>query len=153
MRALTLIQPWATCISHGSKRIENRGWRPSFVMLGQKLAIHAGTKLDLYAVEAIRKNASLIVDMPEPDAMVRSAVVAVATLAGWGRLSPPGSYWTPSWGLHPRQSDLLWYAVGECGWVLDDVVALPEPVPCRGRQGLWPLPADVEAAVRAQVGL
>ena len=34
---------------------------------------------------------------------------------------------------------------------LTDVIALPEPVPCRGAQGLWTLPADVESAVLAQI--
>jgi hypothetical protein len=37
------------------------------------------------------------------------------------------------------------------GWVLDDVIALDEPVPCPGAQGLWQLPIDVEARVRAQI--
>lgn len=41
---------------------------------------------------------------------------------------------------------------GPIGWVLADVIALPEPVPCRGAQGLWTLPDDVERRVMAQVG-
>ncbi len=44
-----------------------------------------------------------------------------------------------------------WWA-GPVGWVLVDVYALVEPVPCRGFQGFWTLPPDVEAAVRAQLG-
>jgi len=41
-----------------------------------------------------------------------------------------------------------WF-VGPFGWVLSDVVVLPAPVPCRGAQGLWEVPADVrEAALR-----
>lgn len=32
---------------------------------------------------------------------------------------------------------------GPLGWTLDDVVTLPEPVPCKGLQGLWRLPDEV----------
>ena len=32
-----------------------------------------------------------------------------------------------------------------------DVARLAEPVPCRGAQGLWTLPEDVEAKVMGQV--
>jgi hypothetical protein len=42
-----------------------------------------------------------------------------------------------------------WFT-GPYGWTLDDVVALPAPVPCRGAQGLWPVPDDVAALVIEQ---
>lgn len=42
------------------------------------------------------------------------------------------------------------YTPGRYGWVLRNVRALPEPVPCRGRHGLWTPPADVLAQVEAQ---
>ena len=48
------------------------------------------------------------------------------------------------------ESEDPWYA-GRYGWLLADRQRLVEPVPCRGRQGLWTLPADVEAQVREQV--
>jgi hypothetical protein len=35
---------------------------------------------------------------------------------------------------------------------LSGPLAAAEPVPCRGAQGLWTLPADVEAQVMGQVG-
>jgi len=36
-------------------------------------------------------------------------------------------------------------------WVFRDRRHLAEPVPCKGAQGLWTLPVDVEAAVVAQL--
>jgi len=41
---------------------------------------------------------------------------------------------------------------GPVGWVLDNVRPLTTPVACKGTQGLWAVPPDVEAAVRAQIG-
>lgn len=42
------------------------------------------------------------------------------------------------------------FAPGRWAWILADVRPLPEPVPCRGAQGLWTVPADIEAAVLDQ---
>lgn len=48
----------------------------------------------------------------------------------------------------PRGKDLWW--VGPVGWYFRDPVAI-EPVPCKGAQGLWNLPSDVDAAVSRAV--
>jgi hypothetical protein len=37
------------------------------------------------------------------------------------------------------------------GWVLSDVIALPEPTPCRGMQGVWWADQVTAAAVYAQL--
>jgi len=37
------------------------------------------------------------------------------------------------------------------GWQLANIIALPTPVPCKGAQGLWPLPPDVLGQVRRQI--
>lgn len=39
-----------------------------------------------------------------------------------------------------------WY-VGPVGWVFDDIRSLPEPVSCRGAQGLWTVPGHLERAL------
>jgi hypothetical protein len=66
---------------------------------------------------------------PDKDRLVTGAVVAWATVAGWVDHNPGRG-----------QGD--WFA-GPCGWVLVDVIALPIPVPCRGYQKLWTVPAEV----------
>jgi hypothetical protein len=40
---------------------------------------------------------------------------------------------------------------GPFGYVLRDVRALATPVPCRGWQGFWTLPDDIESAVNEQL--
>ena len=44
-----------------------------------------------------------------------------------------------------------WFT-GPLGWELVDVLALPEPVPVKGKQGLWTLPEDVAEQVNRQAG-
>lgn len=48
----------------------------------------------------------------------------------------------------PQGEDPWW--VGPVGWYFRDLVAI-EPVPCKGAQGLWSLPADVDASVALAV--
>jgi hypothetical protein len=67
------------------------------------------------------------------------AVVAVARLAAVVRGEEP----------ELPAGQRAWYT-GPFGWVLDDVVALPAPVECRGERKLWDLRRDVYQRVRAQ---
>jgi hypothetical protein len=46
----------------------------------------------------------------------------------------------------PSPLDLERWFFGPYGWLMPERVAI-EPVPCRGAQGLWKLPPDVEAEV------
>jgi hypothetical protein len=48
-----------------------------------------------------------------------------------------------------RESDSPWFC-GPVGWVMTDVLVLPEAVPCKGAQGLWNVPDDALAKMRAQ---
>lgn len=152
MKAITVWQPWASLTADGGKDIENRGWKPPKAMIGERVAIHAAARFepgeegeDLsnlldsghfepgsvgYAViDALYDGLTDARNAP------RGAIVAVATLAevleyGVGRIST-----SP------------WYC-GPIGWRWADVRSLTSsPIPCKGKQGLWTLPADVEAAI------
>lgn len=125
---LTLIQPWAWAIAHAGKRLENRTWKP-WCPIGTYLAIHAGQKVDRGAVADLQG-----VGVKVPLALPTSAIVAVARLVGTcDEAGVPGD-------------QLMWWA-GPVGWVLDKVVAV-EPVPCKGKQGLWRLEPPVLEQVR-----
>ncbi|WP_297827689.1 ASCH domain-containing protein [Mycobacterium sp.] len=109
VRALTIRQPWAALIAHGTKRVENRTWGTAW---RGTLLIHAGKSAD-----------------PHPDGVarvdgtgVRSAIVAVATLAD----------------IHVCDGECSsWAEPGRHHWVLSDVRPVVEPVPCKGALGLW----------------
>lgn len=131
MRALTVWQPWAHCIAHLGKPLENRDWPPPVWLLGKRLAIHAGKTLDREACELIEE----LFDLRLPATYPHGAIVAVVTV--------PGAV---------TESESEWFS-GKYGWLLKDKVALPTPVPCRGAQGLWNLPADVEDLVMGQLDL
>ena len=51
---------------------------------------------------------------------------------------------------HPLIAQHAPWASGPYCWEVDRVTELPEPVACKGAQGLWPLPPEVLARVRMQ---
>jgi activating signal cointegrator 1 len=148
VKALTLHQPWATCIAQHGKRIENRTWAPPPYLIGQRIAIHAGMKLNREVCLRLRDEEGI--DLAPASKLPLGAVVSTARVVGWA--SDQG--WAQEstldfFGVTEQQaSDALrssWW-IGPIGWILDHVIAVP-PVACKGAQGLWSLPADVERVV------
>lgn len=126
MKALTIWQPWADAIAHGTKRVENRSWPAPAFLVGNRIAIHAGASYD--------DQARILGDLPD----VRRAILAVVTLTG----------------CHKTNRDMccgLWGDENAWHWQLDDVHTLPEPVKCPGSRRLWTVPDDIEQAIRAQL--
>jgi hypothetical protein len=145
--ALSVMQPWASAIVHGSKRIENRTWRPFQLKDGPfAIWIHASAKPD---------RASL--DHPTP------------ALHSWGVRSRTVRFSSPAWGLTcgaiigaavvedvrdgldrlPDGQEGWW--AGPLAWVLRGVVALDEPVRASGRLGLWRPTPEIQAACVARL--
>ncbi len=146
MKALTLRHPWPWAICWLGKDIENRTWtpRPDQLKPGEQIAIHGGkapqTKSgDIEVIEAIdwMDSKGLVgTHSCTKDHVVdpyASAIVAVATYDG-----------------AVRASASPWF-IGPYGWHLDKVIVLSKPVKCRGAQGLWTMPIDVEARVMEQM--
>jgi hypothetical protein len=127
---VTIHQPWAWCIVHGPKRIENRTWAPP-CPIGSYLAIHAGRECDEDAIRWIEGRFGLVF----PQVLPSGAVVGVAKLVTVTECDPDP-----------------WF-FGPIGWVLGEVAAV-DPIPCRGHKKLWTLPPDVletlRTALRAQ---
>lgn len=131
MKALTVKQPWADAITHGTKRTENRTWRPP-QGTGARILIHAGSAYDPMGRFIITDWTAL---ESWPD--TRGAVVAVAELGD----------------VHAAEDGCCspWGQPGVYHWTFTSVTALPEPVPCGGRQKLWTPGDDVLAAVQRQL--
>ncbi len=132
MRALTIKRPWANLIVAGRKTIENRSWPPPGSIVGEVIAIHAG-RAYVREAEGWMKKHRLGACPSDED--------APGGIIGFARVT--GSI---------EKSRSLWF-MGPIGWVLADIVALPEPIPCKGSLGLWTVPDDVERKIRKQIGI
>lgn len=115
------------------KRGKNKAWRE---LLARVIACHEMIDGELpdSAAQYLAQKLPAGADHIPAEHFVIGGVVAVATVAGYTRVSP--SRWAIEGQLHLE---------------LRDVVTLREPVACPGAQGFWNLPPAIEDAVMAQV--
>ena len=132
MKAITLIQPWATAVGR-YKRIETRSWSTSY---RGPLAIHAGKTEDTLFTEVARRNGY------EFEVIPHGVIVSVCNLVDCRPMLEAPSTDEDFFGN---------FGPGRFGWTLDEFVMFGRPITCRGSLGLWTLPLDIEAQVRAEV--
>ena len=125
MRALTVRQPWAWAIIHAGKDIENRSWWNRHCR--GTVAIHASANAD--SVDELPRG----VTRPRDDALFRGAVIGIVDIVD----------------VVERHRS-RWFS-GPLGWVLRNPRALPTPISCNGRLGLWLLPANIDREIQRQL--
>jgi hypothetical protein len=129
LKAITLHQPWATLIAIGAKKYETRSWTTWY---RGPIAIHAGLSCEYLALvdrEPFRKclQSAGINDLP------LGAIVAYARLIHVFKTMD-------SFELGPHELEFGNFALGRFAWQLANVEMLDEPIPMRGKQGLWDMP-------------
>lgn len=133
MRAISLWQPWASAITLGLKSIETRRWATSH---RGPLAIHAAKRWTPDERDFAAHFAK-VYGRPELADPPRGAIIGMARLAAT----------FPSEALEDRITDMERafgnYGPGRFGWMLEDVVALADPIPYKGMQGLFSVPDDI----------
>jgi hypothetical protein len=147
MKAITLIQPWASLIALGEKRIETRSWPTNY---RGPIAIHAGKSMPAYARDLCEELE--VADLLEEhglmwEALPQGEVVATAKLLDCIRFAKDTAWIVEEhcaiphgqWPYLTGQYEYLLgdFSPGRYGFVLEDVRPLPEPIPARGFQGLW----------------
>jgi len=156
MKALTLIQPWASLVILGAKQIETRSWKTEY---RGTLAIHAGQKwnprlADLCDAEPFRS----VLHRHEwkfaegrcsntPLGMILGTVELVDCVATEDLIVQVNEESGPEFAFGD-------YRPGRWGWMLQNAQMLTHPVPFLGRQGLWDVPDEViaNAAIHAMDG-
>lgn len=167
MKALTLWQPWASLVIAGAKPYEFRSWRPPASMIGQRIVIHAAArKIDgdeAYALWRllIHRNhaepyriaaAETCLHAPQAIPILERAIgyggrLLLPMSAGLGTavIGEPrlGTEIAEEFGV-PRANDRDRDNHANWGWPMLEIERWPEPIPMRGKQGLWnwPEPAD-----------
>jgi hypothetical protein len=141
MKALSIIQPWASFIATGTKQMETRSWATPY---RGNIAIHASkeSKTSRDEVAYFR--------LTDPDlfddwrGLPYGAVIAVARLVDCiptGDAQRTMQMWSFDLDCRVTINDIE-YSLGDFSpsryaWLLADVRRLPEPIPYRGAQGLW----------------
>ncbi|MFI8769497.1 hypothetical protein ACIGN6_31960 [Streptomyces sp. NPDC053792] len=130
IRALTIRQPFADAVVHGTKRCENRSRPIPQAAMGTTILIHAALQAHASGVTAADLDGQAWPD-------TRGAVLASTRLDS----------------CHQATDDCCgtWGFPGYWHWILRDVTPFPRPVPTRGALGLWAPPVEVLASVQDQL--
>ena len=139
MKAITVWQPWAGALAAGIKENETRSWATKY---RGPIAIHSAMKAiqhtwsNLYMDDEAREVICRRLELPEiidgPATFPMGCILATAELVDCIRITP--EYITT---LTPDELALGDYTPGRYAWKLANVQKLPEPIPAKGRQGLW----------------
>ena len=147
MKALTLIQPWATLIALGEKRIETRSWK---TLYRGELAIHAGKKIDKKICNQepfksiLAKHGYITENLPT------GCVVAVCNVIDCSKIFydevDEVSRLMDYDCTKIQENELAFgdYTPGRYGWKLSDINILAEPIPAKGALSLWEWLDDIQ---------
>lgn len=153
MKALSVWQPWALLLAIGAKRYETRSWYPNRGVVGTRIAIHAGRSTEGMEILMTDQRFSravweLLTAAHQPkDCFAFGAIIATAVVVDAIR-TPVLESEEPG----PHERDLGDWSDGRWCWQLDRVHHLATPIPCRGAQGLFDLPADIDARIPRHPG-
>ncbi len=140
MKALTIIQPWATLLATGKKYCETRSWKTNY---RGEILIHAGgtrfnyfsdvcqgrKDLATYFKDAgIESNAAL-------QALPFKAFVGKAVLINCVQIDSPMAELIRK--QHPEEYAFGNFTPGRYAWVMKDAALFDKPIPASGKQGLW----------------
>ncbi|RYY98340.1 MAG: ASCH domain-containing protein [Chitinophagaceae bacterium] len=144
MKALSLLQPWASLVVLGHKRFECRGWRTTH---RGPLLIHASarrpTRREKFYFETAPHFERFITDM---DHLPYGALIGQVTLV---------DIYPTEW-LVPQHMDefagMQWpqelafddYSAGRYAWQFEEARALPAWLPVKGTLGLWEYGGQVD---------
>lgn len=130
MKCLSIQQPWASLICSGIKDVENRSWRINNAP--GKILIHAGKtmrdnkdNMPLF-YNIIIENAIIEGRLPKWKDMPRCAIIGYADIVDF-----------------VENSDSIWAQEGpgaEWKWVIENSRLFKEPIPYKGKQGLFEVP-------------
>lgn len=147
MKVLTIMQPWANLIALGAKKIETRSWYTSY---RGPLAIHASKSYPKWARELEKLEPFYSALRPGGIYCFPSFycgwVIAVCRLVDCIQIDFNYFYGHAGKvqaglrnGSKVEGNELAFgdYTPGHYAWILEDVQRLPEPVPAKGRLGLW----------------
>lgn len=151
MKAITLWQPWASLLACDAKKFETRSWATSY---RGPIVIHAAQRpfdMDKYLFDRelhLFAEALQLPDIYSFSTLPLGSIVACAELVGCWEIAadPLGPFI-----CRPHMADgktfehvvtgneVLFgdWTPGRYAWEFANMNMLPEPIPAKGKQGLW----------------
>lgn len=160
MKVLSLLQPWATLVVIGAKRIETRSWKTKY---RGEILIHASKRWDCklnnatfdmgaadilskagYAIETKIKNGKVYTDLPLGAIIgsvnIRHIVKSEYCFEGnkfeWTDYKSIGQT-NHVFELTPQELKFGDYSPNRYGWLLSDACRFQTPIPAKGSLSIW----------------
>ena len=138
-RAISLLQPWATLLVSGQKKIETRSWK---TLYRGPIAIHAskefstGAKL-LCDMEPFR-SALLAAGFESPEQLPMGKVLGTTKIVA--------CFSTGSYQPVPHSNEACFgdYSLNRFCWITEESRKILTPYGCRGSLGIWKLPEPIQ---------
>ncbi len=145
MKAITILQPWASLIACGAKKIETRSWATKY---RGPIAIHAGKAWTMYMREFTYRDpfhSALWPNMTKEELMLNGygrtrllplgSVIAIADLVDCEEMTIDKIVlWRDVYGKN--EISFGDFIPGRYAWILANVQRI-EPIPARGMQRIW----------------
>lgn len=128
MKVITLIQPWATLVALGEKRIETRSWSTN---IRGEIAIHAGKKVDKsvfnrpFYSDIFRKYSIT------PENIITSSIIAVCKIVDVKRTEDLTDV------ISNQERAFGNYGPNRFGWILEDIKSIEPIQGVKGMLGFW----------------
>lgn len=140
MKAITIIQPWATLLAAGKKHCETRSWKTNY---RGEILIHAGKKDPLWGICMMKKEDWLMAlqalelyeDFNRFEVFKTGAIIGKATLVNCVQIDEATQSLIKE--QHPEEYAFGDFTAGRYAWVMADPVLFDKPIPASGKQGLW----------------
>lgn len=152
MKALSLMEPWASLVAWGYKRVETRSWGVRRALWGVPLAIHASKSTeavkDVGYVEGLFEEGAQAMPDWWPRRKEDYPLGGIVALTGIRESRPMDDALI---GQQSQQEIAFGaWAPGRHAIFFGDVRRLPEAVPCRGALGIWNVPDELQGRVLAR---
>ena len=127
MKVLSLTEPYATLIRNGVKTIETRSWKTHY---RGRLYIHASAT----RIPAKTRENTALMALVDGDELNYGKIVCTCDLVDCIEMTE--AYIAE---IRKNRNEYISgiYEAGRYAWILQDIVALDEPIPAKGRLGIW----------------
>ena len=143
MKAISLLQPWASLVVMGVKKIETRNWRTTH---RGNILIHAsqGKAGSIFAVEPPFKKY-----IPDFKKLPFGAIVGQATITDVIRIEMLDMADELINCLTMEEKAFGDYSEGRYSWILEDHKQFYKPIPARGTLSIWEYPDENLGAIKS----
>jgi len=135
MKAISILQPWASLIVLGHKKIETRSWNTKYrgeILIhasAGKSGINSGIQLDFQ-----QEFSNL--QLPKYENLSFGAIIGSVNLVDTIGFDEKFQMETSKY-LSSQELEFGDYSPGRFGWLLSDPVLFETPIPAKGKLGIW----------------